>query len=174
MEATTAHRARRVAALVALGAILVLWLVRCSSQDPAPGEGAGTGGASGSVSVVDLTGSTSSLIVPGSSAPLDLRLTNSWSYAVSLTRLIVSIHAVDAPRSDAGHPCTPGDFKLRQAPPALTLRVPARASATLLELGTSRAQWPRVGMLNTSSNQDGCKGASVALDFRASASEALR
>jgi hypothetical protein len=174
MEAVTVRRAQRGAALLLLGTILVSWLVRCSSTDPAPGEGAGSGRASGPVGVVELSGSTSSLISPGSSAPLDLRLTNSASYALVVTRLTVSIHAVDAPRSDAGHPCTPDDFVLRQAPSGLTVRVDARASSTLLELGTSKAEWPRVGMLNSSSNQDGCKGASVDLGYRASATQAPR
>ena len=171
MEAATAHRARRGAALVLLGTILLLWLVRCSPLHPAPDEGAGFGGAWWPVG---LSGDTSRVLTPGAGAPLDLRLTNPTSYAVSVSALTVSIHTVDAPRSDPEHPCTPDDFVLHQAPSGLTVDVAARTSSTLLELGTSRADWPRVSMLNSSRNQDGCKGASVALGYRASATQAPR
>jgi hypothetical protein len=174
MEAVTARRTQRRTALALLGLILLWMLVRCSPIGPAPDDGAGIGGASGPVRVLELSGSTSSLMAPGSSAPLNLRLTNSTSYALSVTRLTVSIHAVDAPRSDADHPCTSDDFVLRQAPRGLIVSVAGSASSTLLELGTSEAEWPRVGMVNTSSNQDGCKGASVALGYRALTTQALR
>jgi hypothetical protein len=173
MEAVTAQGARRAAVLVLLAAVLVWWLVRCSPTVPVP-DGAGSGGASGRVGDVELSGSTSSLMAPGSSAPLNLRLTNSASYAVSVTRFTVSIRAVDAPRSDSGHPCTPHDFIVHQAPRGLVLQVSAGTSSTLLSLGASRNQWPRVAMLDTSRNQDGCKGASVALGYRASARQATR
>jgi hypothetical protein len=174
METATARRARGGAALVLLGAILATLLAQCSPTDPDSGTGGGTGNASGTVRAIHLTGRASRRIAPGSSAPVNLRLTNSASYAVSVTRLAVSIHTVDAPRSDATHPCTAGDFALRQSPSGLALTVAARVSSTLLELGTSRADWPRVGMLDTSRNQDGCKGATVALDFHAFATQAPR
>jgi hypothetical protein len=174
METATARRARGGAVLVLLGAILASLALRCSPTDPASGTGGGTGNASGPVRGIHLTGRASRRIAPGSSAPVNLRLTNSASFSVSVTRLTVSIHAVDAPRSDATHPCTAGDFALRQSPSALTLRVAARATSTLGDLGTSRVEWPRVAMLDTSRNQDGCKGATVALDFRAFATQAPR
>jgi hypothetical protein len=174
MESARVRRARGGAALLLLVAILAAGLVRCSPTAPAAGTGGGTGHASGPVRAIYLTGRASRQITPGSSAPVNLRLTNSASYSVSVTRLTVSIHAVDAPRSDATHPCTAGDFALRQSPPGLIVRVAASASSTLLELGTSRVEWPQVGMLDTSRNQDGCKGASVALDFHAFATRGPR
>ena len=174
MDTIAGRRTRRGAALLLLAMIPVWLLVRCSPLSSAPGDGAGTGGATGTAGIVELSGTASGLIAPGSSAPLNLRLTNPTSYAVSVTRLTVSIRAVDAPRSDGGHPCTPNDFVVRQAPPGLDLMVSARTSSTLLELGTSQTEWPRVGMLDTSTNQDGCKGASVALVYRASATRGPR
>jgi hypothetical protein len=174
MEIATARRARGGAALVLLGAILTSLLVRCSSTDPASGTGAGSGQASGPAGAIQLTGRGSRQMAPGASAPVNLRLTNSAPHSISVTRLTVSIHAVDAPRSDATHPCTVGDFALRQSPPGLTVRVAASSSSTLLELGTSRVEWPQVEMLDTPRNQDGCKGAFVTLDFRAFATQAPR
>jgi hypothetical protein len=175
MESATRRRARGGgAAFVLLLAILAMLLVRCSSTGPPSGTESGSGHPSGQSRAIRLTGQGSRQLAPGASAPVNLRLTSSASFPVSVTRLTVSIHAVDAPRSDAKHPCTAGDFDLRQSPPGLTVRVAASASSTLLELGTSRVEWPRVVMLDTSRNQDGCKGASVALDFRAFATRAPR
>ena len=55
-----------------------------------------------------------------------------------------------------------------QVPKDLDLTLPPEATSSLSGLSVSSAQWPHVGMLNTSVNQDGCKGASVILDFSGS------
>ena len=106
-----------------------------------------------------------STFVPGGSVPLNLILTNYQGHGLSISTLTVSLRAVSAPRSDANHPCTVADFAVRQANAGLSLVVPAGASVSLLTLGVTPASWPQVSMLNTSVNQDGCKGASVGLDY---------
>ena len=108
---------------------------------------------------------------PGSEEPLDLSLENHESTDLTISSLSVQVAAVSAPRSDPLHPCGPEDFAVAQfsGTPGFTLA--ASSTATLEELGFSRAQWPQVSMVNSSSNQDGCQGASLQLTFAGTATE---
>jgi hypothetical protein len=132
--------------------------------------GSGTGGpglADSSASFI-IEGTAAETISPGVRAPLDLRLTNPHADPMSVTDLRVTVQKVSAPNADNAHPCTVGDFVVDQAASGIEITVGPRATSTLADLGIPHAKQPRVGMLNTSVNQDGCKGASLTLAYAAS------
>ena len=105
---------------------------------------------------------------PGVRVPLDLRLQNSNDTAMSVTDVDVSVRKVDAPNSSAQFPCLIEDFTVSQVADDLDLTLPPDATSSLSGLSLPSAQWPQVGLDNTSVNQDGCKGAELTLGFTAS------
>ncbi|MCW2795098.1 hypothetical protein [Nocardioides sp.] len=166
-------RAGRWCAAVVLAALILITLIRCapSSVESLPGGGDGFAAPTGTSTSFGISGHTTSPISPGLSAALDLELTNPEGYALSVTALTVSIREVTASRADGAHPCTVADFVIRQPSDDLALVISADATVTLSGLAVPANSWPRVGMLNTSGNQDGCKGAIVGLDYAASGSQ---
>ena len=162
-------RARRwtwIALVVLIVVVILLLLSRCSPRSPdpgadrAPGRGVDTSGTGhGLTFTVD--GHTLRPISPGVSAPVHLVLTNVNDYPLVDTQLSITIRDVIAPHADRQHPCTVDDFTLAQSSARVVVDVPANGSTTLLSADIDPSYWPRVGMTNTASNQDGCKGATV-------------
>ena len=105
---------------------------------------------------------------PGVRVPLDLRLRNSNKTNMSVTDVEVVVRGVDAPNSTDQRPCLLEDFTVDQVADDLALTLPPEATSSLSGLSLPSGQWPQVGLRNTSVNQDGCKGASLTLDFSAS------
>jgi len=114
-----------------------------------------------------ISASPTKLLSPGVRIPLDLRLRNSNKTALSVTGVEVNVLKVDAPNSSAQFPCLIEDFTVTQVPDDLDLTLPPDATSSLSGLSLPSANWPQVGLRNTSVNQDGCKGASLTLDFTA-------
>jgi hypothetical protein len=112
-----------------------------------------------------ISGIPSGQLAPGLSAVLDLVLINPNAFPITVQNLSVRVRTISAPRADPGHSCSSRDFTVAQfSGGGLRLR---RASTTSLgRLGVARARWPRVGMPDRAVNQDGCKGASLTLDYR--------
>jgi hypothetical protein len=163
--------------MAVLGLTLLLRLVAYgpitgppSPAGPGAGAGAGTGGAGLKDSSASFTiaGTTVDPISPGVMAPLDLRLTNPHELPMLVTNLRVKVRKVSAPNADADKPCVIGDYAVDQVSQSLVITVAAHATSTLSNLGLARATWPRAGMLDRPVNQDGCKGASLTLDYAAS------
>lgn len=102
---------------------------------------------------------------PGAMQALDLSLTNPNGAPLSVTNLSVSARSVDAPRASQALPCTLADFALQQFSAPYPLIIPASSTRTLAALGIPSAKWPQVTMLDRASDQDGCKGASLALSY---------
>jgi uncharacterized protein YaiE (UPF0345 family) len=114
-----------------------------------------------------IDGNTAEPISPGVMAPLNLKFTNPNAAPMSVTNLAVRVLRVSAPKADDAHPCSVADFVVDQAT-GLKIHVAPRATNTLGSLGLARAKWPKVGLLNTTANQDGCKGATLRLAYTAS------
>jgi hypothetical protein len=174
MDSVATKRLLRWSAAPAIAVLLVWWLVRCSPtpREPSDGQGVGAAGPAGGVASFGISGRTTSPLVPGASVRVNLELSNARGTALSISGLTMSISTVSAPRSDPAHPCTPRDFAVRQVPADLLIVIPALAASTLRTLSVATGDWPRVSMLNTSVNQDGCQGASVHLDYRGTATQA--
>ena len=84
-----------------------------------------------------------------------------------VTDLRVELRLVDAPAADTRHPCTLEDFTVTQPAGDLELTLAARASQRLSDLSLPGTRWPQVGMVDSAANQDGCKGATLTLEYAA-------
>jgi hypothetical protein len=115
-----------------------------------------------------IAGHAAEPISPGVMVSLDLTITNPHDVPLSVSDLSVAVRGVSGPNVDHLHPCAVGDFAVQQTSSSLEVTLAASATSTLSSLGLPRTSWPRVGMLNRSVNQDGCKGASLTLDYTGS------
>jgi hypothetical protein len=115
-------------------------------------------------------GNLSGALAPGISRPLDLTLTNPNKKPIAVTNLTVIVQSVTRTSYATTHnlPCSPADYKVTQYGGTYPLAVPGSGNAALSSLGIAQAAWPQVAMLDTTSNQDGCKGATISLAYSGS------
>lgn len=173
-ESTTRRHALLIGLLAGLPAILLSGLPaaawRLADQHLPTGGSAwsgwhGHGGQVAAAPSVKISGTTHRLLRPGVSARINLRFANPGPYAITLRHVRVTIRSITAPAADAGHPCTRADFRIR--PMRLrTILLPGRQATNLVRLGVPGWRWPHVKMRNRPVNQDGCKGASLTLNYR--------
>jgi hypothetical protein len=116
-----------------------------------------------------ISGDTTSPLAPGVSQPIGLTLSNPNSQSLSVTNLSVTISSITRTSTAVaqGLPCTAADFAITQYSGPYPLAIPA-GSASLSSLGIPSSQWPKISMLDTSANQDGCKGVSLVLAYSGS------
>jgi hypothetical protein len=138
-----------------------------------PSEGVAPGVPVVAPEAFTIAGNLPNLLRPGAGEPLDLTLTNLESTDLSIASLEVEVTGAGGPRIDPVHTCGSEDFSVEQFSGAFGFILPASSSADLGELGIDRADWPTVSMLNRPVNQDGCQGASIALSFTGTATEAI-
>ncbi|MDR6988384.1 hypothetical protein J2Y66_002888 [Paenarthrobacter nitroguajacolicus] len=114
----------------------------------------------------DVTGTVSGMLAPGVSRSVDLLITNSNTKGIAVTNLTVSMtQVVRTPAAVAANlPCTTADYKLTQYSGTYPLTVEPGARS-LSSLGVPEQKRPHITMLDTSRNQDGCKGATLLLTF---------
>jgi hypothetical protein len=104
-------------------------------------------------------------LAPGTSAPLNLALTNPYGFDLRITSLAVSLKSTSSPACGAGQ-----NFTATQIPAArYPITLPASQTRTLGQLGVADADKPRVAMLNQPYNQDACKGAVITFEYSGSA-----
>jgi len=101
----------------------------------------------------------------GVGTPLDLSLTNPNDKPLSVTSLTLTAQSVAAPNATASNGCTLADFSVQQFSAPYPLIVPALSTRKLFDLGIPITQWPQAKLVDTSRDQDGCKGASLALAY---------
>ncbi|BCW79766.1 hypothetical protein [Arthrobacter sp. NicSoilC5] len=116
-----------------------------------------------------ISGNVPGTLSPGTSAGLNLQISNPINKPLSLTNLSVAVAGVtrSAAAVTGNLPCTPADFTVTQYSGPYPLAVPA-TGGSLQGLNVAQTAWPRVGMLDTSTNQDGCKGATLQLSYSGS------
>lgn len=148
---------------VAVGAI-VTWVILTRPFGIVGGGGAVVDHPPASFSI---SGDVAEPFFPGGSAPLDLVISNPLTTDLVVSELVVEVDAVDAPNATDELPCTVDDFAVEQLPSRDHLVVAAGTTAALTELGVAVEDLPSVLMLDTASNQDGCKGASFVLAYSA-------
>lgn len=141
---------------------------------PGPTSNAGPVGGSGTADIgasMSISGGPAQALEPGMSQPIDLVLHNSTSSSISLSTLTAAVSQVSAPRATAVLPCTASDFSMQQYSGAFPLVVVAGATVSLQQLGVPEAEWPAISMVDSSTDQDGCQGASVSLTYGADAGQ---
>lgn len=116
-----------------------------------------------------LSGNVPGTLSPGTSAGLDLQINNPNSKALSLINMSVAVAGVTRSADAVARnlACTAADFTVTPYSGPYPLTVPAGTSS-LSGLRLASSVWPRVGMLDTSANQDGCKGATLQLTYSGS------
>lgn len=152
----------------AVAVLLCAWILTLTmplSPTKEPAAGPGTGLVDTGALDLGIEGSLDFPLSPGTSGAVDLDFSNNFRSALTIRDIIVTVNAVDAPRSTPDLPCTVRDFVVSQTAVSFTLA--AGETATLSESGVTPELFPHVGMLNTSTNQDGCVEASLTLGFRA-------
>ncbi len=102
---------------------------------------------------------------PGFPRPLNLVLRNPNPVAIRVTRLVVSLRGLIAPRASGADPCGLADFYVQQYRGAYPLRLPGHSTRTLARLRVPPAALPAVVLLNRPLDQDGCQGAKVTLTY---------
>ncbi|MEU4195001.1 hypothetical protein AB0E69_24085 [Kribbella sp. NPDC026611] len=117
-----------------------------------------------------ISGNLSGLLAPGVSRALELTLTNPNKKPISITNLTVTVRSVTRTPYAVAHnlPCAPADYQATQYTGTYPLTVPGETSASLNSLHVPQPVWPKVAMLDTASNQDGCKGATLTLAYAGS------
>ncbi|HTX32519.1 MAG TPA: hypothetical protein VMD09_14140 [Solirubrobacteraceae bacterium] len=131
----------------------------------------GSGSGSGEVGVpFSITGNAPATLEPGMMEPLDLQIQNPNSSSLTLSSLTAAVTSVSAPQATPSLPCTASDFSMQQYSGLLPLVVAPNTTVTLSQLGVPQSEWPEVSMLDRTSNQDGCEGASLSLSYGGAAS----
>lgn len=148
---------------MAIGAV-AMWLFVAGQT----GQGDGGGPVGNPLERFTISGELPQAVIPGASVPLDLEFVNPHDSAMTVVDLRVTVRDVTAPNANTALPCTIDDFIVTQAPSRFELRLDANGSSTLTSARVPLANWPTVGMLDSASNQDGCKGATLVLAYSAS------
>ena len=138
------------------------------------GDGSGNGGsgdgrATGGRPVpFGVSGNAPSGFEPGEVSSINLTFTNYNSYAITVRSVTATLGSVTAPQATGSLPCTVADFGIDQLDAGVRVTVPAHSSRTLSQAGIATADWPQFRMHNTTLNQDGCKGSTIAIHYSAS------
>lgn len=116
-----------------------------------------------------LSGNAPGLLSPGASTGLDLQITNPDKKPLALTNISVTLAGItrSAEAISRNLSCTAADYTLTQysGPYPITVQ-PGASSLTGAGIGPSNL--PRLRMLDTPANQDGCKGATLQLTYSGS------
>jgi hypothetical protein len=155
-------RITRTRALTAIAAVAVLAVAGGAFAyftTSGEGKGSATVGTSSAISLSQV-GEVANLQPGGSAQPVDFKIDNSLSTKQFISTVKVSISSVEGPNVTGATPCTAADFELVQ-PHAINQDL----ASGVTEFAPSGAT---IAMIDSESNQDGCKEATVHLSFNAS------
>ena len=108
-----------------------------------------------------LDGDARTALLPGTSSPIDLRISNPNPVAITV---VSNSTTVTTPTGA----CDPSDFAMVHEL-GTPVEVPPRSTRTLSQLGVPQGDWPTVTMIGTASDQDACQGLPLTLHFQGEA-----
>jgi hypothetical protein len=112
-----------------------------------------------------IDGSVSHSLLPGSTAPINVRISNPHFYPIIVSDLNVRIASITTVHK--GATCSPSNFTLRQGR-RVTVRLAPYSNVSLSALSKDSRDWPSVHLTgNEAKLQDGCQGAIVHLTYAA-------
>lgn len=113
-----------------------------------------------------ISGSPVGLLAPGYAVSINLQLANPGNSNINITGLTVSIAGVTRTAQAVANnrPCNPSDYAVTQFGGSYPFTAPP-GNSSLSGSGIPAVQWPQIRMLNSSLNQDGCKGATLQLSY---------
>lgn len=118
-----------------------------------------------------LGGDLSQRLSPGLTAPLNVTITNPFHFDILVSRIAVTPRQSTS-RAGQPNPACDGTVNLTVAQPysgPSPLRVQARRTLSLSDLGVPPARWPLLRMPNLPVNQDACKNTAFTLTYSADA-----
>jgi hypothetical protein len=150
---------KRVLALAAVAALAVAGIAYAYWTTSGSGTGSATTGTNTAVTVTQV-GTISGLVPGGDAQAVDFKINNPASTPQYVATVAVSISSVTGPNISVAHPCDASDF---------TLTDPDAISADLASGDTEFSpSGSTLTLDDLTTNQDGCKGATVHLAFNAS------
>ncbi len=113
-----------------------------------------------------ISGGPAGVLAPGYSVSVDLQLANPGNTNINVTGLTVSIAGITRTAQAVANnrPCNPSDYVITQFSGSYPISAPP-GNSSLSASGFPAIQWPQIKMLNSSLNQDGCKGATLQLSY---------
>lgn len=156
-------------ALAFLAGVLFLRIVLTNSYGymGSSWKGRGTAENGGLSAAFQIQGDATEPVSPGITVPLDLRFTNPHVEGMTVTHLRVTVRKLTAPGADREHPCSVSDYQLTQLASSVEIVLPPSATTGFRDLHIPQKKWPQVGMIYGTSNQDGCRGATLKLGYTA-------
>jgi hypothetical protein len=144
---------------VAIGAVFLLAAAGAYAYWTSGGSGSGTAATGTTVGItVTQTTSPTGLYPGGPTASLAGKFNDTNDGPVFVNQVNATISSVTGPNITVPNPCTAADYQLGGFPVTVGAEVPS---------GTAQGNWTggTVRLLNTSTNQDGCKGATVNIAY---------
>ena len=118
----------------------------------------------GATFVID--GNTTRSLLPGSTAPIDIRISNPHFYPIVVSDLTVRIASVTPGHS--GATCRVSNFTVTQVH-GFRVRLDAHSTVSMNSISPSTSGWPSVHLTgNRAQLEDGCQGATINLAYSAS------
>jgi ABC-type glycerol-3-phosphate transport system substrate-binding protein len=145
--------------VAALAAVSLVAAVGAYAYWTNGGSGSGTAATGTNVAITVTQTSTPSGLYPGGpTAALSGKFNNTNGGPVYVHQIVAAIASVTGPNIDGGHPCAAGDYQLNGSPVTVDAEIPS---------GTAVGAWSgaSIQLLNSATNQDGCKGATVNLTY---------
>jgi hypothetical protein len=115
-----------------------------------------------------IDGNTTRALLPGSTAPINVRISNPHFYPITVNNLTVRIASITPART--GAKCSPSNFTVRQAD-KFSVHLAAFSMVTLNDTSLSKSGWPSLHLTGVQSKlDDGCQGATITLAYAAKGS----
>jgi hypothetical protein len=115
-----------------------------------------------------IDGNTTRTLLPGSTAPINVRISNPHFYPITVSNLTVRIASITPARK--GATCSASNFTVRQGD-RFSVSLPAFSMVTLNDISSSTSGWPSLHLTGVQSElDDGCQGATVNLAYSAKGS----
>jgi hypothetical protein len=142
--------------------------VDAASNTSSPASFSWTIGASAPFGI---SGNLSSSLYPGATVPLNLSLTNPYSWPISVLTVTITV-APGTTKNNVANPSCDGPTNVVVSQTfSGPVTIPANSTKSLQDLGIAQSQWPQVTMKDLGSNQDACKGTRFFFSYSGTATE---
>ncbi len=121
-----------------------------------------------------VSGDVTQLLAPGTTAALNVKITNPFNYDILITQVTVTVQHATTKNGQPNPTCdgTTNLIVTRQFSGTSPLKVKSNRTVSLSDLGIPQSQWPQLLMPNLPTNQDACKGTTTKFTYSATATKA--
>jgi hypothetical protein len=115
-----------------------------------------------------IDGNTSRALLPGTTAPINVRISNPHFYPIIVSDLTVRIASITP--AHKGDTCHASNFTLHQAR-GFRVRLDANSTITMKSISSTTDEWPSLHLIaNQAQLENGCQGATINLAYSAAGS----